>query len=1126
MPTLNMLYRVLASAIFLGSFGCSASDRPQQIDRHLPEVSGGQVGERCRTPQEGCACADPGAILDCGQVRERHGDYVTCSVGTRTCKADGVWSACIGQRTTLKPNSLSAPGKRALQLGSAAACASGFDPCDPYCNMTEDVPVGLLDLPDGLVETVEGLTLTGTGAPSCTDLELTASTPRLDVSQFAPLTISPAGPVTFTLTGFPAGCSGADFPASWVVDKPDRAFVTGDSSTNGALTLVDPLGGMLRVTAYALGFNKSVQIEVKVNVLVDRNNVSPNTVSSSTTRYNEFGPWNAPVAGSTAATVTWLYPYADTFFPLGLPPPAVMYWYTSSTGNGTSTSLQDRNVKVSLRYPANTSSHPSAGAGYSDFNYSIIVRESNALTTGVGLALDSRDPQVVIPAAAWQYFERTARGNYADIVIQRNRAGTVEQESRRRIFFVNGQLKGRVVYNSYNSPLADGGAILAIEPGATAPEVAAQPNGECTVCHSVNKDGNFLIANGYRNPGNSWYNQSQRFDISDNTTFPNPPVLQSYTYTSTEGNYTGNPFTWGGPWGDGLLYMTHGGCSPGATNGSCASSDGDPNWRAPRRFSNLYSVVALGDAERGGVNPPPIAVANWPGNMLAITPRFSPDGTRLAFGFWGGSSISGVGPDAVGRKLAVVNFTCSSPPCTSSSTGWSVSNAKDVTPSIGLRVGWPTFAPDGNSVAYQAMYRTARSKGLDPSGVAAGMLDGALSARDGGGSINWSASHINTIAGALSEIWLSNIPTSGAATPTRLRSLNGLNPTGTGSYLPEDIRAMGAFPTAYHRNAGASFLIRAADRCEINGTASNTKDYQLNYLPSMAPTEAGNKAWVVFTSRRMFGNFAVDTPWDGKLGHSCYTGKPSTKKLWIAAIDMPWTPGTDPSHPAFFMPGQELLAGNNDGYWADTPCSTLGNSCVTNDDCCGGTGSAPTTQCRIVSAPTAMTSAVRQCADRNSCSAVGEECAVMADCCTGLLCPDGGGLCVQEPNEVFQRETLEREYVAECPEGTSVEWRFFEWQATVPDGTSLEFLVQTKQSSGDIYEPEEPLLMYETTTTTPVDTWHRGSTTVHDLLSGDPPALTSRQHLLVTVAFNPDTAGSVAPTLQRWRQVFDCVPSQ
>src|SRR5262249_27982323 len=152
-----------------------------------------------------------------------------------------------------------------------------------------------------------------------------------------------------------------------------------------------------------------------------------------------------------------------------------------------------RSVKVSLRYPANRSSDPAAGAMYSDFNYSLIVAETNSVSQTTGMAVDTRNPQVVIPQYAWSYFEQSARGPDADIYIPRcpDVTGTadLESENRRTIRFVNGQLKGTVYYNSYNSPQGGNtGAILKIDPGATSPTLAVQPpNGSgrrCTVCHS------------------------------------------------------------------------------------------------------------------------------------------------------------------------------------------------------------------------------------------------------------------------------------------------------------------------------------------------------------------------------------------------------------------------------------------------------------------------------------------------------------------------------------------------------------------------------------------------------------------------------------------------------------------
>ena len=76
-----------------------------------------------------------------------------------------------------------------------------------------------------------------------------------------------------------------------------------------------------------------------------------------------------------------------------------------------------------------------------------------------------------------------------------------------------GNLKGTVYYNSYGTSLVTnsgpkndfdgmpfGAAMLAIQPGATAPVVVAGSNGEhradagCRVCHTVSANGQELIA--------------------------------------------------------------------------------------------------------------------------------------------------------------------------------------------------------------------------------------------------------------------------------------------------------------------------------------------------------------------------------------------------------------------------------------------------------------------------------------------------------------------------------------------------------------------------------------------------------------------------------------------------------
>jgi hypothetical protein len=1090
-----------------------------------PLVNGGSLAggpgipDPCATPNEGCACETEGAVADCGRVREQHDDYVTCSMGTRTC-ADGEWSACVGDRITVKSTGAGSPGLKTRALGAAQVCpkdaGTEFDPCDPYCNVTPDTP-GDFDAGDNFSNTDAGLTLIATAEAgvACTDLmiEPTPGTVAADgetvtVTGFGPPPVtSPAGPVTFDVTTAPPGCiPPSPFPVTWTIDQVDRAQITGTDDTDGELTIAVPLAGPINVTAYAFGTSATTTVRVKVNVVEAPTGAGDPNEDALGYQATAFGAWNTPNAGTAMAGVTWLYPYADTYLPLALPAPHIQYWYTDNGGGGTLATLQDRAVKVSLRWPENTQSNPTL-ANYSDFNYSVIVRESNTVSRTLGGAgIETRNPQVIIPQLAWRYFEQTARGQNADLLIQRQRAGVIEQESRRRIHFVDGQLKGAVYYNSYTSPLAGNtGAVLRIAPGATAPTVAVQPTStgaaggtrRCTVCHSLSLDGSRLIVNGQRPTGTVVMNQSRLYDTSNPAIAPYAvPVLADYNAAGglDNANVPGDRYTFGGPRYGGFLYMTHGG-----------GTGGDQNWRAPPVASNLFSTSDATNA---------VPLTGWPNNVMAVTPRFSPNGARLAFGFWAGTDLpqSPSGTLAAvggGTRLAVMDFACNTTPC--DGTGEGVTNARDLTPGVAERVAWPSFLPTNDAVIYQRQYRTSRS-----------------SANGGVLTNNWSPSHINTVAGALAELWMSNVPADSgtAATPTRLLALNGLTPAGA-SYLPQDNRPASPFGTLYHQNAGASFTITQADNCGNTGTANNVFDYRLNYLPAVSPIQAGGLSWVVFTSRRMYGSVARNDPWDAEPTFACYSGDPQTKKLWIAAIDGTFTPGTDPSHPAFYLPGQELAAGNSDGYWVTEPCAGLNQACESDDDCCSATGPSPTRECKVTSSATVPPT--KLCQNISSCSMTGAACATTADCCSGLQCPAGGGVCIvvpPPPVTIYNPQSITREYVATCPHGTQAKWRFFEWQATVPASTNIQFSIQVRATATDPYEPMAPLLL---STATPASgtgpgTWYRGPNTVDQTLAAAIPPLASGDYLLVTIAFNPTMTAS--PTLHQWRQIFDCVPAE
>ena len=90
------------------------------------------------------------------------------------------------------------------------------------------------------------------------------------------------------------------------------------------------------------------------------------------------------------------------------------------------------------------------------------------------------------------------------------------------------------------------------------------------------------------------------------------------------------------------------------------------------------------------------------------------------------------------------------------------------------------------------------------------------------------------------------------------------------------------------------------------------------------PVTIGGYSWVAFTSRRLYGNVATINPYWSDPRFQDISVQPTTKKIWIAAISTNPTPGTDPSFPAFYLPGQELLAGNSRAYFTLAACEAAG----------------------------------------------------------------------------------------------------------------------------------------------------------------------------------------------------------
>jgi hypothetical protein len=172
------------------------------------------------------------------------------------------------------------------------------------------------------------------------------------------------------------------------------------------------------------------------------------------------------------------------------------------------------------------------------------------------------------------------------------------------------------------------------------------------------------------------------------------------------------------------------------------------------------------------------------------------------------------------------------------------------------------------------------------------------------------------------------------------------------------------------QNVGGAPPVRL-DR--LSDSSLNAADRNRTYEPTFNPIERGGYFWVVVTSARDWGN---------KLTGAANNGK---KRLWVGGIDK--APGAgDPSHPAFFLEGQEETTTNMRGFWAlasCTPTSSFGPgaandaapACGAGFECCSGFCDQG------------------KCVDTGSlsCAGIGDVCTADADCCNApsVQCVEG-----------------------------------------------------------------------------------------------------------------------------------------
>ena len=305
-------------------------------------------------------------------------------------------------------------------------------------------------------------------------------------------------------------------------------------------------------------------------------------------------------------------------------------------------------------------------------------------------------------------------------------------------------------------------------------------------------------------------------------------------------------------------------------------------------------------------------------------------------------------------------------------------------PSTGLagfvtHAGFPAFSPDGKHVAFM-LY-------AGPGNVDIGIGDGSqLVAMDfDRKTMTFSNPRLlyRSPAGK-SPGWPSFLPTNDAVIFSVHKRLNDYNEYmmtrygGTAELWWSDLATGNARPLdrANGDEGGAIYI--------PSGPNNHIDDTILNYEPTVNPVVSGGYAWVIFMSRRMYGNVATVDPWWSDPRDYDHTVHVTPKKLWLAAIDVSnLDPATnaDPSFSAFYLPAQELMAGNTRGYWAVDPCKEDGEPCEAGVECCNGFWQADPDTGGLI------------CTENsNACSEEYEKCEEDSDCCDfldGMKCING-----------------------------------------------------------------------------------------------------------------------------------------
>lgn len=1129
----------------------------------------------CGTPNDGCPCDEIGETTDCGKIQVQLGDEVQCMMGTRTCLPSGTWGACGGDNVSTRTVKTSSLHVNALGA-TASICAKNL--CDPYCKEYTDTPQGV-DAGAGFKVTDAGLTLSPTGTftlSTCTGLTVTPKTSTTMVLN----TLNPtaADKLEFTANLTPAGCYPGTAEPIWTIDDSrSDALTIASAGSTGTLTAITAIAGPVNVVAHVGSLTAQVTVNVNVDVTqVDSGFSSYANSFSATSGAAESGTILYPYEGAVfplglpppipqwtassnapAVKVTLRWVSGATYFK----------WSVITSENKALTIVPSTSVAIAAapRYP------DIPALAWFDFE-----RSAKGQTVDIAVQrMATSTKRNAEMKTTFRFANSQLRGNvYYQSYGTRLTYNYAGAQDSTGVTFPGGK------FGAATMGIEPGATIPKVIAGQSVSDTSGK---NCRVCHTASADGSTLITQKFggsngasvmvTNLTNATPTNTDITAKTDGTyawpaiyptsgfLFGNAGVQQSYGSGPPPGGLDGsNPNTTSAFW------LLTSGSLGGAKSATYKTGGGN---------SKTFSIPSSSWGLQAGVpafsfTGTKIAMQHYAGQVCN-----------------GGSSTNCTADELKSgdkRSLAIMDWNNA----TNQASNFRILNTEPNTacntkfhPDATCTDVWPTFLPNDTGLVYEreVFHNGLVGGGLSDFGGTRGGCDGSgICNNDGTKAEIW---WIN-ITGAPKPVRLNAangrdaagnnyLPTgadssyctvSGFYCSSNANCCSGTcsnnRCTGVG-YTP--LRAPGTSCSSASQCdggkcnskgvcgcldssdcAGSSTCNTSTNICSGNNYAgapamsyvpghNATVEPVLNYEPTVnpTPTKAADGTtdefyWVVFTSRRQFGNIATQNPWWSDPRHHDLSKSVSTKKLWVAAVSANPTAGTDPSFPAFYLPGQEWVSGNSKAYWVQNACKvgsttkSAATVCDTSQDCCAGS------TCKLDAPVTSP--ATRHCIPNNVCVSAGASCSTSSDCCSGFLCSSGTCQDVPPIPSYGATATFTRDFTNECTQGYRSKWGTFEYQGTFPAGTSMTVKVRTADDAAALATATPLVTVGTADTTTTGWTYLPTPAKTVDALLQAASAPIAKKMLRVEITLTPSADATSTPTVATWRMDSSCIPAE